>query len=519
MKNVAKVRLPRWWAGVAITLLLAVLFCAIGCQKSGYHVDEVYTFGLSNHDFNRNQSIMLTFTDGEHYAGQEIWDNYMTIAAGHRFDYANVMVNQAHDVHPPLYYLIIHTLCSLFPRMPLLWVGLLVNVPLACIAYWQLVWIAGRLGVPRKFAVPLLFAYVMGMGFLSFGIAFFRMYTLFMVWEQLLVICFLRYPPDQPGRRGYYLLLGVAFLGGILTQYYFLIVSFLCCCTYGVFLVLARNWKKLAGSVVTCLVGLGLGLAIFPAAIQVMQNSNRGQEARENLLTGNLLENFWEYLKLMGQVFFGELFVLLLIVGICLALLVRAKDRWEIGRTAIYNYCLLVVPSLLYLLIVAKIAPFRTERYVFPMMGLLYLAVFALLYRLAVRVARNARWVVLLLAGLVLFSSHRNPVGCLYLDRREHTRMLESHQDAQCVFLYDTHAWRIVANYPDLRCMNDVVFVSTDDWDTYKDTDYGRDSMVVFLEGSAFDPDKTLETLMQANGFTSSTFLFGSGYANVYYLE
>ena len=47
--------------------------------------------------------------------GSEIADEFRVLP-GQRFQYGTVTRMQTYDVHPPFYYLLLHTVCSLFPR-------------------------------------------------------------------------------------------------------------------------------------------------------------------------------------------------------------------------------------------------------------------------------------------------------------------------------------------------------------------------------------------------------------------
>lgn len=507
-----------WWAAVGITLLLAAAFFFLGSKKAGFHVDEMYTFGLSNHAYLRDHSTVPVLESGKHYNGQEIWNDYMTVAAGQRFDYRNVWMNQAHDVHPPLYYLLIHTLCSLFPDMSLVWIGLLVNVPLSCVALWQLVWLGRRLGISRRGAWLLALSYLLTTEFLSDGIAFFRMYTLFMVWIQLLAITLLDSLPEASGSRKYYLLLGISLLGGVMTQYYFLLAGGLFCLTYGVFLALHHNWKKLAGSAAVGAAALAAGVLIFPACIQVFQQSNRAKQARESLLAGNWGDALKEYLKLVDARFFGDLLPVAAVLVLVLLVASKMRGQLRCSTNSLFPYALLLLPPVLYMLLLAKIAPYQNTRYIFPVMGLVHVAVFAALLALARLLPRYAAVVVWLLAGVMTVSSYRYPVDCLYLERSQNTARLMSYQNVQTLYLYEI-GWKVMANFPDLRVLEDVVFLTPDTWEGEKNTDYGKDGMIVFLSEDCFDKDQTLQTLMQANGFTQSSYLFGVGYTATYYLE
>lgn len=85
-----------------ITVALAGILFAIGLLKSGYHVDEILTFVLSNHQGSESTaSAAVDIDEAVVYQGSEIWDIYTSIPEGGSFDYANVWQNQSNDVHPP----------------------------------------------------------------------------------------------------------------------------------------------------------------------------------------------------------------------------------------------------------------------------------------------------------------------------------------------------------------------------------------------------------------------------------
>ena len=81
-------------------------------KKENYHVDELFSYGLSNNVGH----ITMIFDDGAKYDPADVYGKYLTVSNNrHKFDYRNVWINQKNDVHPPLYYMILHTICSFFP--------------------------------------------------------------------------------------------------------------------------------------------------------------------------------------------------------------------------------------------------------------------------------------------------------------------------------------------------------------------------------------------------------------------
>ena len=109
---------------LALVLLLAAglgMMLAYAVRKQGYHVDELYTYELTNYP-------------GGFYALQpgylDQWQDgtlYQSALHPQPFAYATAWNNQKTDVHPPLYYCAVLTAESLFPGLGLPWAGLLPN--------------------------------------------------------------------------------------------------------------------------------------------------------------------------------------------------------------------------------------------------------------------------------------------------------------------------------------------------------------------------------------------------------
>lgn len=68
------------------------------------HVDEYLTYGLANNEFNGTNKIS-SLQYGVKLAAADVYDDFFYPDG---FSIRNVWLNQAYDVHPPLYYLIFH---------------------------------------------------------------------------------------------------------------------------------------------------------------------------------------------------------------------------------------------------------------------------------------------------------------------------------------------------------------------------------------------------------------------------
>ncbi len=103
-----------------IIIVQSLVFTDYMFNKHGdFHSDDEFSYGLSNGNrSDRFVSALIAeepvpiyneWLDGDTYWG------YVTVGETERFDYANVYENQVNDVHPPLYYFVLHTICSFFP--------------------------------------------------------------------------------------------------------------------------------------------------------------------------------------------------------------------------------------------------------------------------------------------------------------------------------------------------------------------------------------------------------------------
>ncbi len=108
---------------IYLLFAVAIIICLNG--KENFHIDEIFSYGLSNY----THGIYPVFEDGVVYEpASEVLDDYVTVSSDSRFNYPNVFKNQADDVHPPLYYIILHTICSLFPGRFSIWYAGIINI-------------------------------------------------------------------------------------------------------------------------------------------------------------------------------------------------------------------------------------------------------------------------------------------------------------------------------------------------------------------------------------------------------
>lgn len=493
------------FAMAIITLLTGII-----SLKSGFHVDELFTFGLSN------GTMVPVINDCDSYTGEKLWDEYAYVSEENRFNYEQVFKNQAQDVHPPLYYILIHTVCSVFPKVFVKWVGVLVNILLSFIAFWQIAYLFQGV-CDRRIAYFLTGTFMLTMGYVN-NAAFFRMYVLLLVWTNALTILFLREAPEEDKNWKFYLELGGIVLGGLMTQYYFAIFCTFACLIYAFYLIIDKRWRMVIVGVSTVMGSIGVATLIFPAMWDQIFNGSRGKEAFANVKSVDFLSSIKVYLEILDWQVFGKLFLFLAFIIIIFAVLGRRKGNYKVSRENKRFYIQILVPVIMYVCMVAKIAPYQTDRYVMNIMALLYVGIFSILILLAGRISQ--RWIYLVgsMAFIVLLGSYKQGVPYLYRDKEENISAMEVKEEVPCLYIYD-QKWKIVGNYIELFPLQNIQFMDMKNMEKLGEAEYREyDSLILFAPSE--NAAQVVDVVLEDNSkLESGKELFTSFAASAFYLE
>ena len=166
---------------VYLATLLIFLQCLIvvffGTQKRSFFCDEIFSYGLAN-----SQDITFLEYDSVHQYNPDGWldhiffRNYVEVNNGEQLNFHAAIVNQERDVHPPLYYILLHIVCALFPKSFSKWTGIGLNLCLLLIADFLIYYITKETVGKRISVVSIAFWSLSAAGLSN--ILFIRMYML-----------------------------------------------------------------------------------------------------------------------------------------------------------------------------------------------------------------------------------------------------------------------------------------------------------------------------------------------------
>ncbi|MCD7750703.1 MAG: glycosyltransferase family 39 protein [Lachnospiraceae bacterium] len=437
--NMKRIRVSSVLAAMIIMISAATMIY-FGSQKEGLHIDEVYSYGLANSEYlpfmhfgTMEYSVrdwMLEYGAGESLAdlfhnlvndfkilkesnfqwretviyqdyliaqansadtytttwvsGQDYQD-YIAVSESNTFNYASVYYNQRGDVHPPLFYILLHTVCSVFQGQFSIWYALGLNIVLLILTLILLYRMVSRYLGGEKIALLTIAVYGLSCGFMTTAL-FLRMYALLTFFVTACLYVHLRIADQQDEVRGKYnrFLLMITVLGGFLTHYYFVIYAILIAVVTVCRMAWRRRFKQMLQYVLTLVVSAGIGLLVWPFAIKHVLSGYRGRQAFEALSGGYYFSCFKAMVQeIVSYLFGGRWWVLwaavLLTAAVCVISLItdRRGLPWAKG-------CLVVLPAVGYVHFTSQIVPYLVERYImciFPLFCLFVVAGPALLLR------------------------------------------------------------------------------------------------------------------------------------------
>ena len=223
-----------------IIIFQLAVFVKIGLDKKEYHVDEIYTYMLSNsYDVDR-----VAYDDSkwdQWFSGDE-FSEYVSVQDGEQFAYDKVFYNNSLDAHPPLYYCVIHTVSSLFPNQFSKWIGLFVNL-LFMVGVDILIY-----GISRKMInselLQFLPVFVYGLSPVAMEIAsFIRMYAQLSFFAMAFCYCTVLMLKDGVKIRRLVFSWLIIYLGAM-THYYALVLCFWGVLLFVIYLVKKKDIKR-----------------------------------------------------------------------------------------------------------------------------------------------------------------------------------------------------------------------------------------------------------------------------------
>lgn len=364
MKNNIILSVLKKYGGILIlTLVLLIQIISlvyVGTQKGGLHIDEHYSYILSNsYDADRvvnATELWNTWLDGDSFG------ELLSVEDGEQFAYHTVYNNNAKDAHPPLFYFLLHTLCSFFPGVFSMWIGIIMNIILIVLTQIVLYKLSYEITGSSLWSVVPVVLYGSMKAFTDTTV-FIRMYALMTLFTVLLLWQHYRLLTKGTTYKPI-IWCGILTFLGTFTHYYFAISAFFLAIVACIFLLVRKNWRAFfiyAGSMLS---GVLTVFAVYPAGIsQILgsETNNVGNEVSSHMFDfsewsaaiSSMAKQMRDRMFIEPTKWYSVVTVLILITALVLVILRIAKK--ETATSDNNRKSILLVCAILALIVVLSL--------------------------------------------------------------------------------------------------------------------------------------------------------------------
>ncbi len=514
------------------TIVLVLAFVVLGMfwllsarKKEDMHCDEYFSYMGANSEFEEEGypfNNLKNFENGQ-WVTPDYFNDLYAVTSDELLDYGTAWNNQKQDVHPPLYYLLLHLITSVRLGRFSMMAGALLNIICMLAALIFLYKIFVILSEDQSMSAIAVLAYGTCPGVVS-TIVFLRMYSLLTLFTVIGFYLFVAYENKKIKDKAF--LAGVFLINilGMLTQYYFLFIAvglFLTFVLRSVYLIYRRRRKVslLSAFVVTNILSAVLYLFFWPDCIQHILFGYRGEETFQNVVeTKNFINNTSEMFVHLDQGLFLNSGKLIIIFTCFLILLSYLKSYWDEKDSFI---AIIGLNAVFYYLIVSHISEMKTDRYLMPIYPLIAVTVLGCLIKALKRFEKKGLKAFTLLMAVFCVANMLHAPNYLYSGRAEQIESLVSHEQENCMYIHKDYHWyqimtnsRYFMNYQNTKIiynmddpnliLGDERLQSLSSVCVFFDMDYDETGMKEYFGNNLW------------NGQYTYTYLGNSEYCNIY---
>lgn len=349
--------------GLICLLFFVLLAAAISC-KAYYHTDEFQSYLIANRTLTPQPGHSYdaygqpSFSDCRPIINAPLAPytnlNFM-MSAYDCFNYRRVWQNASHELTPPIYVALLHTICSFFPGYFSRWFAGIINIFFA-LATLLVIRKMMRLFTDDKFvitAVSLVFACSSA---IINACAFLRMYIMAMFWMTLQTYILVQYADKELDKR-FYINIFLVSLFGSLTHHYCSMYFVFSSAIFALCLLKDKKFKDLGKCCAVALCVPVADVALFPAFFNpFFHGSLAGMLAANVSAHADFSYRLAESFSYINNELFGAMLPLIA-AALILSCILRRRRLQDADVPSVpphtRQYLLAFVPPLLFTLVIA----------------------------------------------------------------------------------------------------------------------------------------------------------------------
>lgn len=536
------------FVGLVLVLSCVCLFF-IG-QKQGFHEDEIFSYGSSNYKYDNvfrsygyaqaNYDYLYTnllqgdfFTQAKNFwnflfhssqyetsydpvlkAEVPTWQDkeqalkYLTIQKEDTLNFFSVWFNQLEDVHPPLFYFLVHIFSCFTPnhftKYTIFFLNLFFFIGTLYILYKIILFFA-----PKKWANLAVFFYGISMGAIS-TVMFQRMYMMLTFFTLFYLYYSLKFLKEKNFTKKDFFLWGMSICLGFLTQYYFAIFAVILFLVLAGYFIKKKEYSSLKKMFLVHAIGAFIGILIFPSSIEDIFFSYRGIGGGSDR-TKSTLEMLLYFLNSILHSFSIPIWFFLLFIFLGIGYIIWNRKKLNLDFFKEKTIWILIIPIFLVLLIVSKMSPFLgedyTSRYVMFLLPILVITIIYLLSRSKnQKVFIGSTLVILFLSGFGLLTEKPT---YLYEKNEKVLALAEEYQEDSFIYIYDNYFTHL-SSLPEFLTYQKTLILNHNIYDfslLQKDEYLNSQTEVILCIKNWLNTEELLNKVLENTHFTEATLL------------
>ena len=479
---------------VILLIIQTIIYIYVGTQKSYLHIDEAYSYGLTNYkqiEIQDNEDFYNNWHNKEYY------EDYLSIQKEEEGNLKPVYENQKNDVHPPLYYLFLRIAMGFTKEHFSKWTGIGLNIIIYAFIticmYLILKKILKEEKNTNKKAIILAFISSIILASLS-NVVYIRMYSLLTL--EILITAFLHIKllenektnktieesKNKEKSTKTLIAIGITTLAGILTHYYYL---FYIATLYIIFMIKyikEKKKKELIQYTLTMIIAGITSLIIFPYSIKHMFFGYRGQGVISNIKNiSEIIPSIIAQLHVLNYYAFNNLLyiIILIIIGILIYKKIAKKEKLKISKENKEILKTIYIPTIIFFIIATIASPWKVLRYIVPICGLAFILVIYYLYKLLQSISNEK--ISNILIGILLCITIISPIilkmepELLYTDKKEIVQKLEGEYNLPTIYLFNSKNGGFLDDI--------LLFSKIDESYIAKNINYSKEEIEKIIEG------------------------------------
>lgn len=529
---------------VAVVTIFIVVTFAIYGYGSSIGGDEYFSIGFANNTedylFVTRGAIDIYGTDG--WLDGSFLHDWLSVQPGEGFAIMPIHRNVRHDVHPPLYFMLLNFISSLFVDQVTLFPGNLINICAVIVICIFLYLISRKIFDNRYLAyVPVLFWTTTNGAYLS--MTYIRMYASLCALCLICLYLHMELLEKEKLTKYWYVLLGICTTIGTLTHYYFYIWLLVIFLVTVIVCLYQKQIRKLLAYGMSLLIGWVVSLMAYPYVFKHLLFSERGTQVQDNFANVD-----WEYYKDflcrfhytinrdVYSEYFDEIFhcflvlVLLSVVALLIYNLgniknkngIKLRGKFFLTEHGAFHFVVVAIEALCYFLILFKISYSSNWIYISPVFGLLaILTVGTFGFVLQNIIPKYYAYLLVAFCGFSMIFCSISRMKCSIEDhertKEKHEKIIQYSEDCDALFFYDD--WNNLYGNQILELMEfdqikaiPVEEMETTDYDSELETREKKNDLVLYIETDVEEYNNKIKAVAEKLG-NEATLIYEDDYA------